>query len=551
MNSTRSHRLPPQTGHPSTTASMMADVMVALVPAMALAVFFFGLRALLLTAVSMAACVAIEYLYCRITKQNSTISDLSACVTGMLLAMSLPASSSYLMPVLGGVFAIVLVKEFYGGLGKNFMNPALAGRMLLGTFPMLMTNWSKPMEHLSLFKVDVVSAPTPLSYLHSGTLPPVNLSQLLLGQQGGCLGEVSAFMLLLGGIYLVVRRVIAPRIPFAYLGTVAVFALLFAPADVSPVRWMLMQVFSGGLMLGAFFFATDPCTSPITPRGQLLFGAGCGLLTMLLRYYSSYPEGVGWSILTMNCCVWLLDRAGMPRRFGVKRFTAFREGLARLKHSLSKIRFVKPSLGFSLSRDGKAPGEEYLDSIRSTARSALWLGGTVVAMGILIFAVQSYTDLDIARTQTQQQQQLLRQVMPEAAFSSETPYRAAGALSIRAGYSEENDLLGYCIEVQTQGFSGPVTMQVGVDLDGKVTGVAVIDHRESSGIGTTAITRKALERYVGRSGTLHTNGTNAVEVVAGATATSKALITGINRALAIVANLDKEGGGVEYVDGDV
>ena len=191
-----------------------------------------------------------------------------------------------------------------------------------------MAGWPTPLHWLGLGRVDAVASATPMSYLHSGTLPPFNLGQLLLGQQGGCLGEVSAFMLLLGGGYLVLRRVISPRIPLAFLATAAFFAALTAPADVSVARWVAMELLSGGLLLGALFMATDPTTSPITPRGQLLFGAGCGTLTMLLRTCSSYPEGVGWAILTMNCCVWLLDRTGMPRRFGVGRFAATRAQVA-------------------------------------------------------------------------------------------------------------------------------------------------------------------------------------------------------------------------------
>lgn len=551
MNSTRSLRLPPQVGQPSNTTAMMTDVLVALIPALAMAVFFFGFRALVLTATSIAACVGFEFAYRRATGQSDTTQDLSACVTGLLLAMSLPASSSYLMPILGGGFAIVLVKQFYGGLGRNFVNPALAGRMLLGTFPILMTNWSKPMEHLPLLGVDAVTAPTPMSYLHSGVLPPHTMGQLLLGQQGGCMGEVSAFMLLLGGLYLILRRVISFRIPFSYLGTVALVALLFPGEGVDPMDWMLAQLLSGGVMLGAFFFATDPTTSPITPRGQIMFGMGCGLLTMLLRYCSSYPEGVGWAILTMNCCVWLLDRAGMPRRFGVKRFTVFHDWAVRTHRNLAEIHFVKPNFNVSLTRGGKAPGEEHLDQIRASTKSFAYLGAVILVTVLAIFGVERLTDLDTARTQTQRQQEALIQVMPKASFSSETPYRAAGALSIRAGYSEGSELLGYCIEVQTQGFSGPITMEVGVDLDGKVTGVAVTDHKEASGIGTSAMSPSALVRYVGKSGTIRTSGANSVDAVTGATATSKAITAGVNRALAIVANLDKEGGGVSYVDGEV
>ena len=551
MNSIRSRRLPPQMGQPTTTAAMMTDVMVALLPALAMAVFFFGLRVLVLTAVSMGSCLLFEYLYRRFTGQPDTLRDRSACVTGLLLALSLPPTAAYWVPVLGAFFAIVVVKQFYGGLGKNFMNPALAGRMLLATFPMLMTNWSKPLDRLSLWGVDAVSAATPLSYLHTGSLPPQGLDQLFLGLQGGSLGEVSSLMLLLGGVYLVLRRVISARIPAAYLGTAALLALVFVPDGVSAASWVAAQLLSGSLIFGAFFFATDPATSPVTPRGQVMFGVGCGALTMLLRFFSSYPEGVGWAILTMNCCVWLLDRAGLPRRFGAGRFSVLREYLARFRHSLSEIYFIKPNFHFSLIKEGKMPGEAHLDQIRAQAKALLHLGAVLLATVLVIFGVHRFTDLDTAKAETEQQQKLLAQVMPKAAFSSETPYRASGALSIQAGYSEDNEFLGYCVEVQAQGFSGPVTLEVGVDLDGKVTGVAVTDHKETPGVGTAAMSQAALSRYIGRSGTIRTSGSNSVDAVSGATATSQAITAGVNRALAIVANLDQEGGDVDYVDGEV
>lgn len=533
-------RLPPQVAPPSTTETMMLDVMIALVPALCMAVFFFGVRVLLLTAVSMVTCVLTERLYRRLRHLNDTTGDRSACVTGLLLAMSLPATADYWGPILGGVFAIVVVKQFYGGLGKNFMNPALGGRMLLATFPMLMTQWSQPMDWLPLFQVDAVSAATPMSFLHEGTLPPQTLGQLLLGQKGGCFGEVSAFMLILGGIYLILRRVISPRIPLSYLGTVAVLALLFPGEGCNPFHWMLAELFSGGLLLGAFFMATDPATSPVTPRGQVMFGVGCGLLTGLLRCHSSYPEGVGWAILTMNCCVWLLDRAGLPRRFGVSNFAVTRALLHKTRVSLGKIKFVKPQLSLLRDlREGRMPGEAHLDVIRVYAKAAGTLAAGVLVMLVVIFSVHRWTDFRIVRAETAEQQALLSQVMPQAAFCSEAPYRANGALRITAAYSAENELMGYCVEVQSQGFSGVITMEVGVDLDGKVTGVAVTDHKETAGTGTMATTPAALSRYIGRSGTLRTSGRNAVDAVSGATATSKAITTGVNRALSIVANLDK------------
>lgn len=542
-------RLAPQMSQPASTSALMLDVLIALLPALGMAVFFFGFRTLVLAAVSIGSCVLFEHLYCRLSRRPSTVGDLSACVTGLLLVMSLPAAASYWVPVLGAAFAILVVKQFYGGLGKNFMNPALAGRMLLATFPVLMTTWTQPLDRLPLWQVDAVSAATPMSYLHDGSLPPQSLGQLFLGQQGGCLGEVSSFMLLLGGLYLILRRVISPRIPAAYLGTVALLTLLFPKGDGGAFIWMLTELLSGGLLLGAFFLATDPTTSPVTPRGQLMFGVGCGLLTVLLRYHSSYPEGVGWAILTMNCSVWLLDRAGLPRRFGVARFSVARRWHREFAADLAKIKFIKPDL--HIIKGGKMPGEAHLDQIRTQGKALGCLALVLLATGSVLAVTHRLTDLDTARAEAQAQRELLSQVMPQASTSSETPYRANGALSITAGYSSGNELLGYCVEVQAQGFGGVITMVVGVDLDGKVTGVAVTEHKETNGIGTEAMTSSALKRYVGKSGTIRSSGSNAVDAVSGATATSKAITTGVNRALAIVASLYTEGGDVIYADGEV
>jgi Na+-translocating ferredoxin:NAD+ oxidoreductase RnfG subunit len=311
---------------------------------------------------------------------------------------------------------------------------------------------------------------------------------------------------------------------------------------------MLTELLSGGLLLGAFFVATDPTTSPVTPRGQIFFGIGCGALTMLLRYHGSYPEGVGWAILTMNCCVWLLDRAGMPRRFGVAPFSSAKKAFLRTRISMSKIKFIKPDISFRRHKEGEMPGEAHLDQIRVGVKTIGALAAVLAVTVLVIFTVDRVTDLDTARAETQMQQELLAQAMPQATFRSEVPFRANGALSITAGYSSDNQLVGYCVEVQSQGFSGVITMVVGVDLDGKVTGVAVTDHKET--IGTEAMTPEALSRYVGRSGTIRTSGSNTVDIVSGATATSKALTAGVNRALAIVASLDTEGDTTLYEDSD-
>ena len=518
------------------TRGLMADVLVALTPNLIMSAFLFGVRVLLLTAISIAACVLAEFLYRRLMGKEQTVGDLSACVTGVLLAMSLPSTAPYWAPVVGGVFAIVVVKQFYGGLGRNFMNPALTGRLLLCAFPMMMTNWAPALQGLSIQNTtDAVTAATPLSYLQLGLLPPLDHGQMLLGQHGGSFGEVSIFMVLLGGGYLVMRRVISARIPLSFVGSVALLTFLFPAAEVPRLEWMIAQLCSGGLMLGAFFMATDCATSPVTPRGQLMFGTGCGVLTVLLRYFGSYPDGVGWAILTMNCMVWLLDRAGLPRRFGVRRLEGMRAGLERTLGNLSEIKLVRPD---RRRGEGELPGESILDQFWVWCWSILSMAWIIVVLVIASFAVHRFTDLPIAQQADREQQALLAQVMPQADLGAETPYRDSRAVSIGAGY-REMELIGHYIEVQVSGFGGMITMVVGVDLNGEVTGVAILDHKETSGMGTRALDGTFLNQFIGRSGTLHITGhSNTIQAVSGATMTSRAITIGVNRALAVAADLE-------------
>ena len=389
----------PQVAQPANLTSTMLEVIVALLPALAMGTFLFGARVLVLTAVSVGTCVLAEYGYRRLRGQSNTIGDLSACVTGLLLAMSLPVTAPYWAPVLGGLFAILIVKQFYGGLGRNFLNPALAGRTLLCTFPGLMTSWVDAFQHPSLLgAADAVSTATPMASLHAGVLPDLTLGQMLLGQHGGAIGGVPVFMLLLGGVYLVSRRVITPRIPLAYLGTVALLTFLFPKGDGGALAWMTAQLCSGGLMLGAIFMASDYTTTPVTPLGQTLFGVGCGLLTVLLRYFGSYPDGVGWAILTMNCCVWLLDRAAIPRRFGVGRFALVYAWGRQWKESAAAIRFVPPKVKlFARAGEGTMPGEGYLDELRGKVRQYLALGGVFLAACVVIFGIYRNTDYAAVR----------------------------------------------------------------------------------------------------------------------------------------------------------
>ena len=547
--SERKIRLAPHMVQTVSVRSMMLDVIVALLPAFGMSVFLFGWWVLVLAALSVGTCVLSEYLYRKLTRQSNSLGDLSACVTGLLLCMTLPSDSPWWVPVLGGVFAIVVVKQFYGGLGRNFMNPALAGRMLVASFPMLMTTWVDPGLRLSVQELDAVTGATPMSYLHGGDLPPLDAVELLTGQHGGSLGEVSAVMLLLGGLYLMGRRVISMRIPLGYLGTVALLTFLFPMGGCDRVDWMLAQLLSGGLIFGALFMATDPTTTPVTPAGHVMFGVGCGVLTVVLRYFGSYPEGVGWAILTMNSCAWLLDKAGLPRRYGEKPFRVVLRWLAGVREQMAQVHFVKPDLSDWKPRDGRVFGEAQLDRLRQWGRNVLCLGGTVVCVGAMVFAVQRATELRSVQGEARRQQEMLEQVMPQAVTCSEAPLRANGALTILHAFGADNALLGHCVEVQTHGFNGHMTLMVGVDNDGKVTGVAITDHDETVSVAEKALSEQNLDRYVGRFGTIRHFGYNSVSTVSGATATSDAITDGVNRALAIVAVLGEEHQ-VEFVDSE-
>ena len=292
------------------TNRIMLDVVLSLTPALAVGVFRLGLRALAVTLLCMAAAVATEWLYSRLTKTRNTVVDGSALVTGMLLAMTLPHTVPYWQAALGSVFAILVVKILCGGLGQNIFNPALAARaFLLLIYPVGLTRY---------VGVDGVSSATPLHHMVMPALPEQSILDMFLGNCPGSIGEACALALLLGGAYLVYRKVISIRIPAAYLGTVAVLTLVFHKTD-SAMSWMLYSLFSGGLMLGAIFMATDYATSPATPVGQVVYGVGCGVLTVLLRYYGLFPEGVTYAILIMNALVWVIDYYTPIRRFGTKR----------------------------------------------------------------------------------------------------------------------------------------------------------------------------------------------------------------------------------------
>ena len=290
-----------------TTKNIMYDVLIAMIPAAAFGVYQFGFNALLVIIPTMAACVPSEYIFEKAMKRPITIADGSALVTGMILALNMPPEIPVWVPVLGGVFAIIVVKQLYGGLGQNFMNPALAARcFLLISFAGMMNDFSS-----ASLGFDSVSGATPLAMLRSGET--VDLAALVIGRIPGTIGEVSVLALLIGAVYMLVKKVISPRIPLIYIGTAAVFLFLFGGFDP---YYVICEVCSGGLIFGAFFMATDYVTSPITPKGQIVYGVILGLLTGIFRLWGASPEGVSYAIILSNLLVPMIERVTLPKAFG-------------------------------------------------------------------------------------------------------------------------------------------------------------------------------------------------------------------------------------------
>ncbi len=287
------------------TSNIMFDVAIAMVPALIWGVMQFGMRALIVVAATVASCVLSEYVYEKIMKKPITIGDGSALVTGMILGLNMPPAIPVWIPCLGGVFAIIVVKQLYGGLGQNWMNPALAARcFLLISFAGKMTQFTDP-------TIDAIASATPLAVMKAGG--EVAWMDMLIGKIPGTIGEVSAIALLIGAAYLLFKKVISIRIPGTYILTFAIFAFVFGRQDMN---YVLAQVFGGGLIFGAFFMATDYVTSPITPKGQIVFGICLGLLTGLFRIFGGSAEGVSYAIIFCNMLVPLIEKYTLPTAFG-------------------------------------------------------------------------------------------------------------------------------------------------------------------------------------------------------------------------------------------
>ncbi|HBG5343929.1 TPA: RnfABCDGE type electron transport complex subunit D [Clostridioides difficile] len=303
------------------TSYIMKQVIIALLPAAVAGVYFFRLNALSAMFFCILGTVGTEFLYQKFTKQKSTIGDFSAVVTGLLLAFNVPASLPWWMCLVGGIFAILVVKMVFGGIGCNFVNPALAARaFLLASFPVAMTAWTQPGVNWIGKNLDAVTTATPLSFLKNGAAGladlsnnGISLADMMIGNIGGCIGETSAILLLLGGVYLMYKGIINYVIPVFYIATVFILTFLLGGFNIN---FAIYQLFAGGLMLGGFFMLTDYTTSPMTKKGQIIYAVLAGLITTVIRMYGGYPEGVSYSILLVNCLAPLIDKFVRNRVFG-------------------------------------------------------------------------------------------------------------------------------------------------------------------------------------------------------------------------------------------
>ncbi len=309
----------PQVRTGTDTRRLMLDVVISLLPAAVVAVLEFGIPPLILMVSGVASAVFWEWGYRRLFKKESSIDDLSAVVTGLLLALTLPPTAPAWIPVIGTLFGIVIVKQLYGGIGKNFLNPALAGRaFLLASYATLMARWATPNSLMPT--VDAMTMATPLGSLYSdGGMPAYfGMGRMFLGMIPGSMGEISKLAILLGGAYLLWRKVISWRIPVSFIGTVALLTLIFGGKKYGygNFEWMLYNLLTGSVLFGAFFMATDYATSPQSNLGRVIFGVGCGLIVFVIRAYANYPEGCSFAILFMNVCAPLIDRWTMPKYCG-------------------------------------------------------------------------------------------------------------------------------------------------------------------------------------------------------------------------------------------
>lgn len=492
-----------------TTSGIMLDVIIALLPATLVGIYNFKLDALIIILLCIASCLLTEGIYQKLTKKKYTLTDLSAVVTGLLLALNLPSTVPFYIPILGSVFAILVVKQLFGGIGQNFMNPALAARcFLVISFAGKMTD----------FTYDAVSGATPLALLKSGE--SVDLLDMFLGTTAGTIGETSALALLLGGVYLLARNIISYRIPFFYIFTVALYAAIYSMTALGgfSAEYVAAHLVGGGLMLGAIFMATDYATSPATPKGQIVFGILLGLMTATFRIFGGSAEGVSYAIILGNLLVPAIEKYTMPTPFG--------PSAKEQKESKEKNEIMPNTLKLFLI--------------------------TLMA-GALLGVVYVVTKDPIAQQNEKKQQEAYKSVFSTAdsfeelvGFDSseasdilkEGGFNHSDILGVVVALDKNKEALGYVVTVVShEGYGGDIEFSVGILKDGTVNGIEFLSIGETAGLGMNATKDEFKSQFAGKnvSSFVYTkNGAkeeNEIDALTGATITTNAVTNTVNAAI--------------------
>jgi RnfABCDGE-type electron transport complex D subunit/RnfABCDGE-type electron transport complex G subunit len=538
------------------TSDIMFDVLIALVPATVVGLYNFGVHAAILVVVCILSCVIFEALYQKCMKKKVTVLDFSAAVTGLLLALNLPPELPVPMAVIGCAFAIIVVKQLFGGLGQNFMNPALAARCFL------LLSFSKQMTS---FVYDGVTTATPLTVLKQGG--SVNIRDMFLGFTGGTIGETSVVALLIGAVYLLLRRVISPKIPLIYIGTFTVAIVIYALATGKPVAdFTLAHLCGGGLMLGAWFMATDYVTSPITSAGKVIYGIILGLLTFVLRIFGSGAEGVSYAIIISNILVPLIERVTVPKAFGEGAELRDKNGKKKPEAAQKKddaISGTASGTEVSAAENGaqdeaQATTKEKMDG-KGIAKAIAAIFVITVVMGAALGVVYNVTKDPIDQANEKAKQEAYAEV-----FADADDYRVLTDDEV-GGYDNWNDMLhngGYtsdtldevCFALKddsvvgiivtvtnADGYGGDIQMVLGVSSDLEITGLEFLSISETVGLGMKATEDEFKSQFKGSSLTkLFTytktgkSAENEIDALSGATITTSAVTDGVNAAASVV-----------------
>ncbi len=519
----------------NTTSDIMFDVILALIPATVFGIYYFGWYSLAVIAVCILSAVAAEAIYQKCMHKSVTIGDFSAVLTGLLLALNLPPEFPLWMAAIGSVFAIIVVKQLFGGLGQNFMNPALAARcFLVLSFGSYMTR----------FVVDGVATATPLAMLRQGMT--VDLKDMFMGYTAGTIGETSTVALLVGAIYLLVKKVISPKIPVIYIGTFAIcIAIYGATKNYDVVQYTAAHLCGGGLMLGAWFMATDYVTSPITSTGKIIFGVILGLLTFVFRIFGGTPEGVSYAIIISNLLVPLIEKVTAPKPFG---YGADKKGNTEKKED-------KPEDEKSVKDDGAVEKKSKFH-IKSILNAVVVLFVITLVMGAGLGVVYDITKEPIEKAQEQAKIEAAKKAYPLAATiktSDEINYDEINSLMGQAGVTmatldelsialdSSGNPLGYIVTVTSpEGYGGDIQLMLGVSMEGVIQGMDFLTINETVGFGLNAKEPEFLNQFVGKQVTeieyTKTGATseNQIDAISGATITTSAVVDCVNYALIIV-----------------